>query len=91
MAIQRDQVDELFYQALETEQGGIKIYETAIQFAVNDDLRRNGAKYLEETREPNASCATSSASSVDPNAESRVARWSATWRRVAGDGDDYGA
>lgn len=50
MAIQRAQVNELFYQALESEQGGIQIYETAIQCAVNKDLRKEWTEYLEETR-----------------------------------------
>ena len=46
-----DQMRELLVQALETEQGGIKVYETAIQCAVNDDLRREWTEYLEQTRE----------------------------------------
>ncbi|MCW5624989.1 MAG: hypothetical protein KIT73_09765 [Burkholderiales bacterium] len=41
---------ELLYQALETEQGGIKVYETAISCAVNDDLRKEWQEYLEETQ-----------------------------------------
>lgn len=44
------QVEQLLYQALETEQGGIKIYETAISCAVNDDLRKEWGEYLEETK-----------------------------------------
>lgn len=51
MSIQRNQLNELLYQALETEQGGIKVYETAIQCAVNDDLRNEWTEYLEQTRE----------------------------------------
>jgi rubrerythrin len=51
MAIQRSQVNELLYQALETEQGGIKIYETALRCAVNEDLRKEWTEYLEQTRE----------------------------------------
>ena len=43
-------VIDLLYQALETEQGGIKVYETAITCAVNDDLRKEWKEYLEETR-----------------------------------------
>jgi rubrerythrin len=43
------QVNELLYQALETELGGVKIYETAIECAVNDELREEWQKYLEET------------------------------------------
>lgn len=41
---------DLLYQALETEQGGIKVYEQAIECAVNEDLRKEWMEYLEETR-----------------------------------------
>ncbi len=51
MAIQRSQVNELLYQALETEQGGIKVYETAVKCAVNEDLKKEWTEYLEQTRE----------------------------------------
>ncbi|MBA2594725.1 MAG: hypothetical protein M3495_05755 [Pseudomonadota bacterium] len=51
MAIKRKQVNELLYQALETEQGGIKVYETAVTCAVNDDLKKEWNEYLEQTRE----------------------------------------
>jgi rubrerythrin len=44
-----EQVHELLYQALETEQGGVKIYESAIRCAVNDDLREEWQKYHEQT------------------------------------------
>ena len=43
------QVDELLYQALETELGGVRIYEKAINCAVNEDLRKEWQKYLSET------------------------------------------
>ena len=43
------QVHELLYQALETEIGGVQVYQTAIRCAVNDDLREEWQKYLEET------------------------------------------
>jgi rubrerythrin len=43
------QVDELLYQALETEIGGVQIYRKAIECAVNDDLRKEWEKYLSET------------------------------------------
>jgi hypothetical protein len=43
-------VVDLLYQALETEQGGKKIYETALTCAVNDDLREEWSDYLDETR-----------------------------------------
>lgn len=44
-----NQIQELLYQSLETELGGISIYETAIRCAINDDLREEWQKYLEET------------------------------------------
>jgi rubrerythrin len=50
MAVRREQVHELVLQALETEQGGIQIYETAVQCAANDELREEWEKYLEQTR-----------------------------------------
>lgn len=45
-----DQLRELLLQALETERGGIRIYENAIKAAVNEDLKREWQEYLEETR-----------------------------------------
>ena len=51
MAIARNQVDELLYQALETEMGGVKVYETAVRCAVNQDLKKEWTEYLEQTRE----------------------------------------
>jgi hypothetical protein len=44
------QVTELILQALETERGGIKLYTVAIKAAINDDLRKEWKKYLDETR-----------------------------------------
>jgi rubrerythrin len=44
------QVNELLYQALETELGGVQVYETAIRCTVNDDLRTEWQGYLEETQ-----------------------------------------
>jgi len=43
-------VQELLYQALETEMGGIEVYTAAIACAVNDDLRKEWEGYLAETR-----------------------------------------
>ncbi len=43
------QVNELLYQALETELGGVKVYQTAIRCTVNDDLRTEWQGYLDET------------------------------------------
>jgi rubrerythrin len=47
--MKEEQLHELLYQALETEQGGIKIYETAIRCARNADLRAEWEEYLEQT------------------------------------------
>ena len=44
------QVHELLYQALETELGGVQVYTKAIECAVNDDLREEWNKYLDETK-----------------------------------------
>ncbi|ASC67966.1 hypothetical protein EUC41_04945 [Achromobacter denitrificans] len=44
------QIEELLYQALETEIGGLSIYETALACAVNEDLKKEWRGYLEETR-----------------------------------------
>jgi hypothetical protein len=46
----KNQLHELLYQALETEAGGIKIYETAISCAVNSDLREEWEEYLDQTK-----------------------------------------
>jgi hypothetical protein len=46
----RDQLNELLYQALETELGGVQIYTTAVECAVNDDLKEEWQKYLDQTR-----------------------------------------
>jgi rubrerythrin len=45
------QVDELLYQSLETELGGVEVYRKAIECAVNDDLKKEWKKYLSETEE----------------------------------------
>lgn len=45
-----EQVHELLYQALETEAGGVQVCETAVQCAVNEDLKEEWQKYLEQTR-----------------------------------------
>lgn len=44
------QVKELLLQALETERGGIQVYENAIRSAVNPDLRKEWKEYLDQTR-----------------------------------------
>lgn len=45
-----EQVNELLYQALETELGGVQVYETALKCTVNEDLRQEWQGYLDETR-----------------------------------------
>ncbi|MEO6390734.1 MAG: hypothetical protein ABIP75_02710 [Pyrinomonadaceae bacterium] len=44
-----EQRNELLYQALETELGGVQIYTTAITCAVNEELKEEWEKYLEQT------------------------------------------
>jgi ferritin-like metal-binding protein YciE len=44
-------VTELLYQALETEKGGVQIYTTALRCALNEDLKEEWNKYLEQTKE----------------------------------------
>jgi rubrerythrin len=43
-------VKELLLQALEHEQGGVVLYQTALECAVQRDLRREWEEYLEQTR-----------------------------------------
>jgi hypothetical protein len=47
--MKRDQLNELLYQMLETEMGGVEIYRTAIRCATNDDLKKEWQKYLQQT------------------------------------------
>lgn len=44
------QMTELLLQSLEHEKGGVLLYETALKCVVNDDLREEWEKYLDETR-----------------------------------------
>ena len=44
------QVRELLYQALETEIGGVQVYETALRCAKNEDLKKEWEEYLDQTR-----------------------------------------
>lgn len=48
--MKQEQLNELLYQALETELGGVQIYEAAVRCAVNDELKEEWEKYLEQTR-----------------------------------------
>lgn len=47
--MKEEQIKELLYQALETEIGGQEVYKKAIECAVNEDVREEWEKYLEET------------------------------------------
>ena len=47
--MKKEQLSELLYQALETEQGGIQVYSTALRCAVNADLKEEWQKYLDQT------------------------------------------
>ena len=46
----RNQIQDLLYQALETELGGVQVYQAALRSAVNEDLREEWSEYLEQTR-----------------------------------------
>jgi rubrerythrin len=49
MALEREKLGALLYEAYETEQGGVKLYEAAIEVAQNPNLKKEWKKYLEET------------------------------------------
>jgi rubrerythrin len=49
--MKQEQLEELLYQTLETEKGGVQIYTTALRCAQNDDLKEEWEKYLGQTRE----------------------------------------
>ena len=57
-----EEIRELLYQALETELGGVQVYTTALRCVVNDDLKKEWDKYLEQTQ--NASWRRCSRASV---------------------------
>lgn len=47
--MKKEQLNELLYQALETELGGVQVYTTALRCVVNEDLKEEWEKYLEQT------------------------------------------
>jgi len=51
MNVEKAQFTELLGQMLETEQGGVEVYETALRCALNEDLKDEWHKYLEQTKE----------------------------------------
>jgi rubrerythrin len=48
--MKKEQLTELLYQALETELGGVEVYETALKCAVNPELKDEWEEYLDQTR-----------------------------------------
>ena len=48
--MKREQLTELLYEALETEMGGVQVYETALRCVVNEDLKEEWEYYLEQTQ-----------------------------------------
>jgi len=48
--VNTNHIAELLYQALETEKGGVQIYTTALRCALNEDLKEEWNKYLEQTK-----------------------------------------
>lgn len=49
MVVAEEQLHDLLYQTLETEQGGVQIYQAALACARNDDLRKEWEEYHEQT------------------------------------------
>lgn len=48
--MKREQLNELLYQSLETELGGVQVYTTALKCAVNEDLKEEWEEYLGQTK-----------------------------------------
>src|SRR4029453_3585134 len=48
--MKEEQINELLYQSLETELGGVQVYTTALRCVVNEDLKEEWEKYLDQTR-----------------------------------------
>jgi rubrerythrin len=48
--MEREKLNELLYQALEVEKGGVEVYETALRCVVNEDLREEWNKYRDQTK-----------------------------------------
>jgi hypothetical protein len=45
-----EQLNQLLYEALETEMGGVQVYDMAVRCAVNKGLKEEWKEYLEQTR-----------------------------------------
>jgi ferritin-like metal-binding protein YciE len=48
--MREQQLHELLYQALETELGGVQVYQTALRCATNEELTEEWEEYLEQTK-----------------------------------------
>lgn len=48
--MKKEQLNELLYEALETELGGVQIYTTALKCVQNEDLKKEWEEYLEQTQ-----------------------------------------
>ena len=48
--MKKEQLQELLYQALETEMGGVQVYTTALRCVVNEELKKEWEEYLEQTQ-----------------------------------------
>jgi hypothetical protein len=49
--MRQEQLQELLYEMLETEMGGVQVYETALRCVQNEDLEEEWTEYLDHTRE----------------------------------------
>jgi rubrerythrin len=50
VTMKAEQLNQLLYEALETEMGGVQVYKTAIHCAVNEELKGEWKEYLEQTQ-----------------------------------------
>ncbi len=48
--MKKEKVNQFLYEALETEQGGVQIYTTALRCVENEDLKEEWEEYLEQTQ-----------------------------------------
>ena len=48
--MKKQQLDQLLYEALETELGGVEVYKTTLRCVVNRDLKKEWEEYLEQTQ-----------------------------------------
>jgi hypothetical protein len=68
--LETTQVQDLLYQSLETELGGVQVYTAALECAINDDLRDEWSKYLDQTqRHVEVMLALLAAFELDPDRE----------------------